>query len=156
MFPLPRPTPQFFLAKTHNVYFGILLSCYFDTMCWTGFQKKMFYLPTYPYLIDLGRRRGNNNFFKLGLTILLHTSVVNMTTREDCCSQTICQKSAHVEGRGPWAAMYRFTIPDTGISIYTHNHTIYRSCTGETFLLQCIGSQYQTPGSPSIQHNHNL
>jgi len=36
-------------------------------MFWTG-QLKIF-LPTYPYLIDLGRGRGNKNYFKLGLVV---------------------------------------------------------------------------------------
>lgn len=44
--------------------------------------------------------------------------VVNMMISDNLWSQTTCQKCAHVCGRGPWVAMYLFTMPTEGISIY--------------------------------------
>jgi len=53
------------LAKTHIVYFGILLNCYFNTLCF-GLVSFIF-LTSYPHLTDLGRGRGHTKYFKLDL-----------------------------------------------------------------------------------------
>jgi len=36
-----------YLAKTHNVYFGIQLNCYFNTLCSGLVSSKKIFLPTY-------------------------------------------------------------------------------------------------------------
>ena len=77
------------------------------------------------------------------------TLVVSMTTRRHCCSQIICQKSRHVFGRGPCAAMYRFTTPEPGISIYKHKQLRYYT------VNQCTGSQPRSLGSPSTNTNNS-
>ena len=47
---------QLIFAKTNIVYFGIILNFYLSTLCF-GLVSLNKILPTYPYLIDLGRGR---------------------------------------------------------------------------------------------------
>ena len=73
--------------------------------------------------------KGIVHFFSIQRTWALtrprSVRVVNMMISDNLWSQTTCQKCAHVCGRGPWVAMYLFTMATEGISIYKAKEKSY-------------------------------